>query len=111
MPNFNADVQAALAATPPVRAKVNKLHGRLRFLESTFVTPAAGLVIGDTRTWGPLPRGARVIGHLSQLRFGTGTASATLTLGDAASAARHLAATSIASAGVAVPEAAAANGA
>ena len=66
--------------------------------------------IADTITWGPLPVGAKVIGHLSQLRWGTGTASSTLNLGDAASAARHLAATAITTAGSAVPEAASAAG-
>ena len=111
MPNFNADNAASQATVPPTRIKVNKQHGRVRFFESTYTAPATGMpAIADTITWGDLPLGARVVGHLSQLRFGAGTAGSTLNLGDAASAARHLAATSIAAAGAAVPEAAAVNG-
>lgn len=111
MANFNADNATNQAAVPPVKVKVNKQHGRVRFFESTYTAPATGMpAIADTITWGSLPVGARVIGHLSQLRWGTGTASSTLNVGDAASAARHLAATAITTAGSAVPEAASAAG-
>src|SRR3546814_4749839 len=48
---------------------------------------------------------------LSQLNWSTGTASSTLTLGDAADADRHLAATAITTAGVAVPDDQSASGA
>lgn len=112
MPNFNADNAAALASTPPTRVKVNKQHGRIRYFESTFDAAVKGApAIADTITWGSLPLGARVIGHLSELNWSTGTASSTLNLGDAASAARHLAATAITTAGVAVPKAQSASGA
>lgn len=111
MANVNATLAANKATTPPTRSKVNAQHGRIRYFESTYTAPGTGMPgIGDTITWGDLPVGARVIGHLSQLRWGTGTASSTLNLGDAASAARHLAATAITSAGSAVPEAASAAG-
>src|SRR3546814_14171531 len=53
----------------------------------------------------------RSVGHLSQLNWSTGTASSTLTLGDAADADRHLAATAITTAGVAVPDDQSASGA
>lgn len=111
MANFNATLQALTAATPPARAQTNVLHGRIRYFESTFTVPVGGLAIADTITWGSLTAGARIVGHLSQLNFGAGTASSTLNLGDAASAARHLAATSVAAAGTAIPQAASANGA
>jgi hypothetical protein len=107
MSNFNADLKTNSSATPPVRNKVNKQHGRLRIFESTYTVPASGgPAIGDTITWGTLPVGARVLGHLSRLQWSTGAASSTLNVGDAASAARHLAATAITTAGSATPEAA-----
>ncbi len=100
------------AATPTVRNKVNQLHGRIRFFESTYTVPASnGPAIGETITWGSLPLGARVLGHLSRLRWSAGAASSTLNLGDAASAARHLAATAVTSAGSATPDVAETNGA
>lgn len=100
MANFNADNAAAKASTPPTRVKVNKQHGRVRWFESTYTAPASGTPqIADTITWGDLPVGARVIGPLSSLNVSAGTASSTINVGDAASAARHLAATAITSAG------------
>lgn len=100
------------AATPPTRNKVNQLHGRQRYFESTYTVPASnGPIIGETITWGDLPLGARLLGHLSELSWSAGAASSTLNLGDAASAARHLAATAVTTAGTAVPRAAQANGA
>jgi hypothetical protein len=100
MANFNADNAAALASTPPTRVKVNKQHGRIRFFESTYTAPATGTPqIADKIVWGKLPLGARVVGPLSSLGYAVGTASSTLNVGDAASAARHLAATSVATAG------------
>lgn len=100
MANHNASNAAAKAATPPQRVKANKQHGRIRYFESTFDAAVSGAPgIADTITWGELPVGARVIGHLSQLSFSSGTASSTATVGDAASGNRHLAATSITSAG------------
>lgn len=100
MSNFNADNAASNAATPQTRIKVNKQHGRIRYFESTFDAAVSGAPqIADTITWGDLPVGARVLAHLSQLSWGTGTASSTATVGDAASANRHLAATAITTAG------------
>lgn len=112
MPAFNATRAANTAAIPPIKPKTNLLHGRLRVFESTYTAPATGMpTIADTIVWGDIPVGARILGHLSLLSFGTGTASSTLNLGDAASAARHLAATAIATAGVAIPQAQSASGA
>ena len=111
MTNYNADLKTNTASTPQVKNKVNKLQGRVRIFEARYTVPTGGLSIGDTITWGDLPVGARTLGHMGKLYFSAGTASATLNVGDAASAARHLAATSIASAGSAVPEAANASGA
>ncbi len=111
MANFNADLRTNDVATPSVRNKVNRLHGRIRLFQASYTVPAGGHSIADTITWGSLPKGARTLGHLGKLYFSAGTASCTLNLGDAASAARHLAATAINAAGSAVPEAVNASGA
>lgn len=96
---FYADVAAGSVATPPTKTKANKKDGRVRWMESTYTAPATGTPqIGDVITWGTLPPGARIIGPLSSLNCAAGTASSTLNVGDAASAARHLAATSVAAA-------------
>jgi len=101
MPNFNADNAASIVATPQSRNKGNKHHGRVRYFESTYTAPAASApIIADTITWGTLPLGARIIGSLSSLNCAVGTALCTLNVGDAASAARHLAASSVATAAV-----------
>jgi hypothetical protein len=111
MANFNADLQTNLVATPPVRSKVNRLNGRLRVLRAQYTVPAVPPAIADTITWGPLPVGARTIGYLSQLNCGVGNALSTLNLGDVASVARHLAASSVATAALFVPNVAEVNGA
>lgn len=112
MANVNADLQANAVANPPVRNKVNKQHGRIRWFEALYDQAVAGTAsAADTITFGSLPVGARVIGALSEVNWSTGTASSTLALGDAADADRHLAATSIASASVAVPDDQSASGA
>lgn len=95
----------ATGLAPATRVRVDKLGGRLRFLEAQFVVPAATLLVGDKIMWGKLPLRSRLVGHLSRLVFTAGAASSTLNLGDSIQAARHLAATSITSAGSAVPTA------
>ena len=95
---------------PTTRVKVNKQAGRIRIFEATF-TSASTVAIADKIVWGKLPKGARILGHLSRLRWSAGTASCTLNLGDNASAARHLAVTSVTSAGSATPDAAEVGGA
>lgn len=94
---------------PATRVKVNKMGGRVRFQEFTYVAPSAGTApaIADKIVFGKLPLGARLVGHLSKLYWDTGTASCTLAIGDNIVAARHLAATAITTTGSAVPEAAA----
>lgn len=97
---------------PPVtRMKVNRAHGRIRYLEATYTVPAGGVAIGDKIAFGKLPVASRVLGHLSELAWSAGAASSTLALGDNVNAARHLAATSVTAAGTATPRAAMANGA
>jgi hypothetical protein len=99
MANFQSD--NALAVTNRTRSKANKQHGVIRYFESTYTAPAAGApAIADTIEWGTLPVGARIIGSLSSLNCSVGTASCTLNVGDSASAARHLAASSVATAAV-----------
>ena len=100
----------AYGNAPATRVKVNRLNGRVRWFEATY-TVAGTVAIGDKIVWGQLPVGARVLGHLSKLYWATGAASSTLNLGDNVTAARHLAATAVTTAGSAVPEAAAASGA
>ena len=110
MANFNADIAANLAATPPVRDKTRQINGRVRWFEATFTALAANPQIADTITWGTLPNNCRPIGHLALLSWSAGTVACTLNLGDAASVARHLAATGVNVAGSAVPNATQANG-
>lgn len=111
MSNFFADIQTVVngpAYGQPVatRLRANKLNGRIRHFEATYVAPASGTApaIGDKIYWGKLPLGARILGHMSKLYFDAGTASSTLNLGDNVVPARHLAATSVAALGNAVPE-------
>jgi hypothetical protein len=95
---------------PATRIKANKLHGRIRIFEATY-TVVGTVAVADKIIWGKLPVKARVLGHLAQLNWAAGAASSTLNLGDNVSAARHLAATAVTSAGVATPQAQSANGA
>lgn len=97
MANQNASLSAALAATPQTLTKGNQQGGELRVFHSTYTNPSSGgVVIGQRVSWGWLPRGARIVGGI--LSCSAGTASSTLNLGDAATPARYLAATSVASA-------------
>jgi hypothetical protein len=95
---------------PATRIKANKQGGRIRLFEASY-TVVGTVAVADKIIWGKLPLGARVLGHLSQLNWATGAASSTLNLGDNVSAARHLAATAVTTAGVAVPQAQSASGA
>lgn len=110
MANFNADNATNAVAKPAVNNKANKQHGRIRIFESTMTVPTGGIAIADTITWGALPAGARTFGNMGKLYFGAGTVASTINVGDAASAARHLAATAVDAAGSAIPEAANASG-
>lgn len=97
---------------PTTRVKVNKQAGRIRLFEATYTAPASSTpAVGDKIVWGKLPKGARILGHLSRLRWSAGAASCTLNLGDNVTAARHLAATAVTSAGSATPDVAETNGA
>lgn len=113
MANFNASVQASTGSNQTAnvdRADVTEFGGRVRYVMSTITAGASNPQIGDTITWCTLPVGARVI-QGSKMFFAAGTASSTLNLGDSGSAARYLAATSVASAGSATAEAHLASGA
>lgn len=103
MPNFFSTQATALNASPPVRIKVNLLNGRIRYAFGQFANPASnGALIADIIYMVRIPRGGRILGHMSQLSWGTGAASCTLNAGDNVAPTRHMAATSIASAGVAL---------
>jgi len=109
MPDFNASLASVVSTPIPQRVKVNALAGRLRVFEAVYVAPGSGTApaIADRIIWGKLPVRSRILGHLGQLQWSTGTASCTLNLGDSISAARHLAATAITTAGTATPNASA----
>ncbi len=110
MATFQASAASYVLGAANAKPNAAFLQGKVRYMIST-ITVAAGSAIADVIQWGTLPNGSRLLGHLSKMYFAAGTASSTLNLGDAASAARYLAATSVASAGNAVPEAANASGA
>lgn len=95
---------------PATRVRANKQHGSIRFFEASY-TVSGTVAVADKIVWGSLPRRARILGYLSRLRWSAGAASSTLNLGDNASAARHLAATSVTSAGSATPDVADVGGA
>ena len=100
MANQPADVRTAQTASPPVQLKVNRYHGRIRFVEFVFTNPAtAGVSTGEDVLFGAVPRGARIIPHLSRADWSTGAASSTLAIGDAVTNNRYLAATAITTAG------------
>lgn len=98
MANVNATLAAARAAIPQTNVPNNQQGGDLQVFFATVTNPAAGgVAVGEYIEWGTLPPNARVVfGYLSQ---SAGAASSTLTLGDAASAARYLAATAVNAAG------------
>lgn len=102
MANFYAtDGLNPTAQTPGNRLESYDLGGKLRFATIQYTAPASGTPqIGDVIIWIPsLPKGARVLAHLSRLDWSAGTASSTATLGDGHTANRYLAATAITSAG------------
>lgn len=101
------------AATPQNRLESYELGGKVRMATLKYTAPATGMPqIADVLVWIPnLPKGALIIPHLTKLYWSAGTASSTLTLGDSATANRYLTATAITSAGSAVADTGAANGA
>jgi hypothetical protein len=99
MAQFLSDIPTALAAS--LRVKPTAQGGRVRFMESSFLAGATNPQVGDTIKLATLPVGARLIPHLSRLDWSAGTAGCTLSLGDAASAARYLPATAVTGAGTA----------
>lgn len=103
--NFFSTQVTNMIATPPVRVRVNQLHGRIRYALGTWLANATAPQIADVLFFVRLPKGVLILGYLSQLSFNAGTAASTMNLGDSASAARHLAATAINAAGVATPDA------
>lgn len=109
MATVNASVAAARAALPQQLVKLNQNGADVQILVSTYTVPAGGVAIGDKIKWGELPLGCRLM-PTTKLYFSAGAASSTLNLGDAASQARYLAASSVAAAGNVTAEAVYANG-
>ena len=105
MANFFSTEVTSLNAAPPVKVKVNRLNGRLRYAFGQFTNPASsGAGIADIIYFTRIPRGGRILGWMSSVSWSTGTASSTMNLGDSVTAARHLAATAITTAGNATPQ-------
>lgn len=97
MATQNASISANRALIPQALNKGNALDGELRIFRSIYNDGLTlTLSIADIISWGYLPKGA-VIVH-GYLACTAGTASCTINLGDLQSAARYLAATSIAAA-------------
>ena len=90
MANFFGTEITSLNAAPPVRVKVNRLNGRIRYASGLWAANATAPAIADFLYLVRLPVGARVLGWLSQLSMNAGTAAETLTVGDTASTARRL---------------------
>ncbi|OYU99360.1 MAG: hypothetical protein CFE45_13245 [Burkholderiales bacterium PBB5] len=98
MANGNATLAAAERGIGAVYVGADVLNGSIRPFFSRYTVPATGgPAIGEVITWGRLPIGARVLFGL--LTCSAGAASSTINLGDAESATRYMAATSVASAG------------
>ena len=105
MANFLSTEITSLTATPPVRIKVNKLMGRLRYAFGQFTNPASsGAAVADILYMLRIPKGGRILGHLSQMSWSTGAASSTLNVGDMVSAFRHVGATAVTTAGTVTPQ-------
>lgn len=91
----------AYGANPATRIKANRAGGRIRYAEFVYNQGAtASANATDKVVMGTLPKGARVIGHMSKLYWTAGTASCTMSVGDSIQAARWVpAATDAATAG------------
>lgn len=95
---FQATCAAGRATVPQSYLKGNQQDGEMRVMRSTYTAPAASPPqIADVLQWGYLPKGAVVLQFY--LSYGAAGAGCTINLGDVQSAARYLAATSIAAAG------------
>ena len=112
MATFKADIKTATdSKLSSDRPNVGRMSGRVRAVVSTYTVPTGGLAVADVLEWLTLPSGARVVPGSCKLYFAAGAASSTINVGDSVSAVRHLAATSVASAGSAICEASGASGA
>jgi len=108
----NASLAAFAAASPQQLPRMNQQGGELNVFFATVTNPpAGGVAVAEWISWGFLPLGARVL--FGFLTCSAGAASSTLNLGDPATPARYLAASSVAAAAnIAInPPATMANGA
>ena len=105
MANFTASFAAIQAALPPLKARTDQQHGRIRVFESLYQAPASGTTpaIGDKIIWGNIPIGGVLQGHISRLDWNAGTAASTLSLGDSVAANRHVNPSAINAAGSTIP--------
>lgn len=89
---FNSDQMAKVLGTPNKLVKPNEFGGRLRTLFFSCTLAGSGLATGDSITLGRIPANARLIGGNIEWDTAQG-ASATTSIGTAASVALYLAAT------------------
>src|SRR5260221_8247379 len=73
--NFFSTEVTNLNAAPPVRVKVNRLHGRIRFAMGLWAANAVAPQIADVLYFVRLPVGVRILGYISRLSFNAGTAA------------------------------------
>lgn len=113
MANFNASIYDAQVSTTRAtnRPESSSSEGKVRYFMSSITVPVGGIAIADVIRWIDLPAGARLLGYQTILGCAAGTASSTLNVGDSGSAARYLAASSVASAAEFTCKAAETNGA
>jgi predicted NBD/HSP70 family sugar kinase len=97
MTTFKSDQIAVLDAVPASLPKANERHGRLRLHYWSFVTATGGgPAVNDTVVIARLPRGARILGGRAVAEaMSSGGATAQVSIGLVADAARYLEASSV----------------
>jgi len=88
------DSATKLRTNPVQKVPVNDLGARIRYLNEVYTQSGAG-TIGDVIHLPPLPAGAKIIPHLSEVAFSAGNAGATLAIGKTGAATALKAATAI----------------
>lgn len=111
MPDIRSSLIARADDPPAFQVAQQDQGGKTRpIVVSVTIPNTGGPAVGERIRWGRLPSGARLL-PTTRLFWSGGAASSTLTLGDRASTARYLVATSVTAAGSATADAAYATGA
>lgn len=107
---FYSDLRTNDRASPPTKNDVTVLGGRVRYVCASYTVPGSGVPqVADTIELFYLEKGARILPGSKM--FNSASAGASVSIGDAGSATRYLAATSVNAAGSALIEAHLASGA